>query len=226
MSRLIVALDLPSAEQAEAAIDQLYDLDLHFKIGLESLFAYPERILSYCEARDLRCCIDAKLHDIPRTVAAAARGLVRPFVRMITVHASGGVAMMRAAVDSVEQRARELDMTPPQVFGVTVLTSIEHDADVMRLATLAREAGCSGIVCSAREVREVKSFFGDDFLTLTPGIRPVGTAVGDQQRTATPAEAAAAGADYLVVGRPIFDAPDRRSAAIAVLEEIAVAQVR
>jgi orotidine-5'-phosphate decarboxylase len=226
MSRLVVALDLPTANQAEAAIDELYDLDLHFKIGLESLFGYPERILSYCEARDVRCCIDAKLHDIPRTVAAAARNLVHPFVRMITVHASGGAAMMRAAVESVAQRARELDMRPPQVFGVTVLTSMAHDAEVMRLATLARDAGCNGIVCSAREVREVKSFFGDDFLTLVPGIRPAGIAAGDQRRTATPAEAAAAGADYLVVGRPILDAPDRRAAAAAILDEIAVPQVQ
>jgi orotidine-5'-phosphate decarboxylase len=226
MSRLIVALDLPAAEQAEAAIDELYDLDLHFKIGLESLFGYPERILSYCEMRDVRCCIDAKLHDIPRTVAAAARSLVHPFVRMITVHASGGNAMMRAAVESVGERSRELDVPPPLVFGVTVLTSMSHDAEVMRLATLARDAGCSGIVCSAREVREVKAFFGDDFLTLTPGIRPAGASAGDQRRTATPAEAVAAGADYLVVGRPILDAPDRRAAAVAVLDEMSVSQMR
>lgn len=222
MSGLIVALDLPTAEKAEAAIDDLYDLDLHFKIGLEALFGYPERILSYCEMRDVRCCIDAKLHDIPRTVAAAARSLVHPFVRMITVHASGGSQMMRAAVESVADRARELDVAPPQIFGVTVLTSMPHDSEVMRLATLAHDAGCSGIVCSAREVRQIKAFFGEDFLTLTPAIRPAGFAAGDQQRTATPAQAVTAGADYLVVGRPVLDAPDRRAAATAVLNEMSV----
>jgi orotidine-5'-phosphate decarboxylase len=223
MSRLVVALDVPKPDEAEAVIDELYDLDVIFKVGIEALYGYPERILSFCEARDVRCCIDAKLHDIPRTVAAAARQLVHPFVRIVTVHASGGEAMMHAAVQSVRERAAELGVTPPAVFGVTVLTSHEHDADVMRLATLSRDAGCAGVVCSAREVRELKALFGDDFLAMTPGVRPAGTEARDQARTATPAEAACDGADYLVVGRPILEAPDRRAAAAAILDEIATA---
>jgi orotidine-5'-phosphate decarboxylase len=221
MSRLVVALDVPNAGQAQAAIDELYDLDPLFKIGLEALFGYPERILSYCEERDVRCVIDAKLHDIPRTVAAAARQVVHPFVRAITVHASGGVEMMRVAVESVRARAAELEIRTPDVLGVTVLTSASSARGVLHLATHAREAGCDGIVCSVHETREVKALFGNDFLVMTPGVRPARSAHGDQRRVATPAEAVAAGADYIVVGRPILDAPDRRAAAAAILDEIA-----
>lgn len=233
MSRLVVALDVPEAGEAEAIIDELYDLDLVFKIGLEPLFGYGERLLSYCARRDVRCCIDAKLHDIPRTVAAAARALLTVSVRMLTVHAVGGVAMMRAVVESVNERAGELEMRVPDVFAVTLLTSMDAQSaeevglggnatqTVMRLASLAHDAGCSGIVCSPHEVREIKAVFGSDLLTLVPGVRPAGVDAADQRRTATPAEAIAAGADYLVVGRPILTAHDRRAAALAILEETA-----
>ncbi len=232
MSGLVVALDVPDPSEAEAIVDELYDLDLVFKIGLEPLFGYGDRIRSYCDRRDVRCCLDAKLHDIPRTVAAAARALLTFSARMLTVHAVGGLAMMRAAVDSVRERASELDMRAPDVFAVTLLTSMDEKSAeevglggeatqiVMRLASLARDAGCSGIVCSPREVREVKAVFGDDLLTLVPGVRPAGADAGDQRRAATPSEAIAAGADYLVVGRPILAAADRRAAALAILEEM------
>ena len=232
MAQLIVALDVPSAEDAERLIDQLYPLDVIFKIGLESLYGYPERIFSYCEARDVRYFVDAKLHDIPRTVGAAMTQIVRPGAHIVNVHALGGVEMMRAAVESAQERAEELGITVPHIFAVTILTS--HGAEDLaelglhggpgenttRLAALARDAGCSGVVCSAHEVADLKSFFGQDFLTLTPGIRPAGEAHGDQKRVMTPAQAVAAGADYLVVGRPIVHASDPLAAARAVLEDI------
>lgn len=234
MSRLVVALDVDTFALAEPIVDELYELDVIFKIGLESLLAYPEQILRYCEMRDVRCCIDAKIHDIPRTAAAAAAAVVSPIVRMMTVHALGGTAMMRAAVESVRARASELEMQPPLVFAVTLLTS-HSDEDVadiglegsplesvLRLASLARDAGCSGVVCSPREVRELKAVFGDDLLTLVPGVRPAGAERDDQQRAATPAQAVAAGADYLVVGRPIVLARDRRAAARSILREMAL----
>ena len=228
-----MALDVAGADEAERLIDELYELDVIFKIGLESLFGYPERILSYCEARDVRFFVDAKVHDIPRTVAAAARQLVRPGTHIINVHALGGVEMMRAAVEGTYERAQELGISRPHVFGVTILTS--HGAEdlgelgllggpaenVTRLAALARDAGCSGVVCSAHEVAELKSFFGADFLTLTPGIRPSGAAHGDQKRVMTPARAVAAGADYLVVGRAITQAEKPLEAAQAILSEMA-----
>jgi orotidine-5'-phosphate decarboxylase len=234
MAQLIVALDLPDAEQAERLVDRLFELDVIVKIGLEALFGYPERILSYCEARDVRTFVDAKLHDIPRTVAAAVAHLVRPNVRLVNVHALGGLDMMRAAVDAAGERAAELGINPPHVFAVTLLTSIAPEdlnelglqggagENAIRLAALARDAGCSGVVCSAHEVRDLKRFFGDDFLTLTPGIRPTGSAHADQKRVTTPAQAVAAGSDYLVVGRPIVQAEDPVGAVKAILEEMTV----
>ncbi len=233
-ARLIVALDVPSAQEAERLVDQLYELDVIVKIGLEALCGYKERIVSYCEARDVRTFVDAKLHDIPRTVAAAVAHIVRPNVHLLNVHALGGLEMMRAAVESANARANELGMTPPHVFAVTLLTSIAPEdlnelglqggpgENAIRLAALARDAGCSGVVCSAHEVSDLKRFFGDDFLTLTPGIRPAGAAHGDQKRVTTPAQAVAAGADYLVVGRPIVEAKDPLAAAKAILDEMAV----
>ncbi len=232
MAQLIVALDVADADRAEQLIEQLYELDVIVKLGLEALYGYPERILSYCEARDVRTFIDAKLHDIPRTVAAALSHLVRPNVHLLNVHALGGLEMMRAAVDAVAERAAQLGSTAPHVFAVTVLTSIAAEdlnelglqggpgENAIRLAALARDAGCSGVVCSAHEVRDLKAFFGEDFLTLTPGIRPVGEAHGDQKRVTTPSQAVAAGADYLVVGRPIVESPDPLAAARAILAEM------
>ena len=232
MAQLIVALDVPSADDAERLIDQLYELDVIFKIGIESLYGYPERIFSYCEARDVRFFVDAKLHDIPRTVGAAMAHLVRPGAHIVNVHALGGLEMMRAAVESAQARAQQLGITTPRIFAVTILTS--HGAEDLgelglqggpgenatRLAALARDAGCSGVVCSAHEVRDLKSFFGYDFLTLTPGIRPAGEAHGDQKRVMTPAQAVAAGAEYLVVGRPITQAADPAAAARSVLDDM------
>ncbi len=234
MAQLIVALDVPNAERAEELVDMLYELDVIVKIGIEALYGYPERILSYCEARDVRIFADAKLHDIPRTVGAACRQLVRPNVHIVNVHAVGGLEMMRAAVEAAEARAAELGVATPHVFAVTLLTSIAPEdlnelgfqggpgENAIRLAALARDAGCTGVVCSAHEVRDLKRFFGDDFLTLTPGIRPSGSVHGDQKRVTTPAQAVEAGSDYLVVGRPIVDAADPVAAAKAILEEMSV----
>lgn len=233
MSKLIVALDVQGADEAERLIDELYELDLIFKIGMESLYGYPERIFSYCESRDVRFFVDAKLHDIPRTVGAAIRQLVRPGAHIINVHALGGVEMMRAAVENAHERAGELGLSAPQIFAVTILTS--HGAEdlgelglggglasnAMRLGALARDAGCSGVVCSAHEAADFKSFFGTDFLTLTPGIRPAGVSHGDQKRVMTPAMAVAAGSDYLVVGRAITEAKNPLEAAKAIMSEMA-----
>jgi orotidine-5'-phosphate decarboxylase len=232
MAQLVVALDVPSADRAERLIDQLYELDLIYKVGMESLYGYGDRVFSHMEARDVRHFIDAKVHDIPRTVAAAVKQLVRHGTHIINIHALGGREMMRAAVGAAHERAAELHASRPHVFAVTVLTSMNekelHDVglagdslrNAMHLARLAQEAGCDGVVCSAHEVREVKAALGSDFLTLTPGIRPAGSAHGDQKRVTTPADAVRAGSDYLVVGRPITEAPDPLAAAKAILEEM------
>lgn len=232
MAQLVVALDVQQPDDAERLIDELYELDLVYKVGMEPLYGYGERIFSYMEARDVRHFIDAKLHDIPRTVAAGVKQLVRYGTHIINIHALGGTEMMRAAVHAANERADELGMTRPHVFAVTVLTSMgEADLldvglggdpleNVMRLARLAKDAGCAGVVCSAHESRDIKEMLGRDFLTLTPGIRPAGAPHGDQKRVTTPADAVRAGADYLVVGRPITQAPDALAAAKAILDEM------
>lgn len=231
-AQLVVALDVPAAEQAERLIDELYEFDLIYKVGMEPLYGYGERIFSYMEARDVRHFIDAKVHDIPRTAAAAIKQLVRHGTHIINVHALGGTAMMRAAVEAANERAQELGISPPHVFAVTVLTSMTQSdlldvglagdpaENAMRLARLARDAGCSGVVCSAHEVADVKGLLGRDFLTLTPGIRPAGAEHGDQRRVTSPADAVRAGSDYLVVGRPITEARDPAAAVRAILDDM------
>lgn len=231
-AQLVVALDVPTPEEAERLIDELYDFDLIYKVGMESLYGYGDRIFSYMEARDVRHFIDAKVHDIPRTVAAAVKQLVRHNTHIINVHALGGTEMMKAAVEAAQERAGELGMTPPHVFAVTLLTSMSQadlldvglggDAvdNAMRLARLAHDAGCGGVVCSAHEVVDVKGVLGRNFLTLTPGIRPAGEMHGDQKRVTTPADAVRVGADYLVVGRPITQAVDPAAAAEAILADM------
>ena len=233
MAQLVVALDVAAPGQAERLVDELYELDLIYKVGMEPLYGYGERIFAHLEARDVRHFIDAKLHDIPRTVAAGVKQLVRHGTHIINVHALGGREMMRAAVDAARERAAELAMSPPpHVFAVTILTSMNQSdlrevglgedplEDTLRLANLAKEAGCTGVVCSAQEAGAIKTQLGTDFLTLTPGIRPPGADAGDQKRIMTPQAAVRAGSDYLVVGRPITAASSPLAAAKDILRSM------
>jgi orotidine-5'-phosphate decarboxylase len=230
--RLVVALDVPSPARAASLVEQLAPLNVLFKVGYEAFYGYGDEVraaLATCEAG---YALDLKLHDIPRTVEAAVRAVVRPGVRLMTVHALGGAAMLEAAVKSAEERAAELSIPPPEIFAVTVLTSIGPEdlgelglaggpgENATRLAALARDARCRGVVCSVREVADLKGYFGTEFGTFCPGIRPAGSAHGDQKRAATPREAREAGADYAVVGRPITDDADPLAAARAILAEL------
>lgn len=229
---LIVALDVPELSSATELVAKLAPLDVWFKVGMEALFGYGEALRAELERRNANVFLDAKLHDIPRTVEAAVRALVRPGVRILTVHAIGGNEMLQAAVAAANERASELGIDEPQIFAVTVLTSIAPEElrelglqggpgeNVMRLAALARDARCAGVVCAASEVPDLKAYFGHDFKALCPGIRPAGSAHGDQKRVATPQRAIAAGADYLVVGRPIVEAADPVAAARSILAEM------
>lgn len=231
-TRLIVALDVPVFERAARLVDALGDLDLTFKVGYEAFYGYGSKLVPLLEQRGAAYMLDLKLHDIPRTVHAAVRAVTRPGVALLTVHALGGAAMLAAAVEAAEERAAELGSAPPKIFAVTILTSIGSDElgelglaggpgeNAIRLAGLARAARCAGAVCSVGEAVGLKRSFGADFEALCPGIRPGGSARGDQKRVATPADARTAGVDYIVVGRPIVDDADPAAAAHAILAEL------
>jgi len=237
-AKLIVALDVADFAAASRAVDELAPLGVWFKVGYEALYGYGEAILAKLQALGAGVFVDVKLHDIPRTVEAGVRALVRPGVRIINVHALGGHDMLTAAVDAGAARAGELGIEVPKIFAVTILTSIAPEElnelglqggpgeNVMRLAALARDARCAGVVCSPHEVRDLKAYFGASFEALCPGIRPGGSANGDQKRVATPEVAVEAGADYLVVGRPILTAADPVAAAREILATMDAASAR
>jgi orotidine-5'-phosphate decarboxylase len=231
--RLVVALDVPNAARAATLVERLAPLGVLFKIGYEAFYGYGDAIRGALAARGADYALDLKLHDIPRTVHAAVRDVVRPGVTLMTVHALGGAAMLEAAVEAAGERAAELGMPVPEIYAVTVLTSIGAEElgelglsggvgeNAIRLAALARDARCAGVVCSVREVADLKAFFGTEFGTFCPGIRPAGASHGDQKRAATPRDAREAGADFAVVGRPIVEDADPVNAARAILAELA-----
>ncbi|HXP93608.1 MAG TPA: orotidine-5'-phosphate decarboxylase [Candidatus Binatia bacterium] len=231
-SQLVVALDVSELERARSLVELLRPLGVTFKIGYEALYAFGDALIAQLSGEQTPYVLDLKLHDIPRTVEAAVNAVVRPGLKIVTVHALGGNEMMRAAVEAASESATALGIPEPAIFAVTLLTSIGAEdlnelglmggpgENVIRLAALSRDAGCGGIVCSPHEAADIKSFFGTGFATFCPGIRPTGSAHGDQKRVATPAEALQAGADYIVVGRPITEADDPVAAARAILEEM------
>ena len=231
-TRLVVALDVPTFVRAKQLVDALAGVDVAFKVGYEALYGYGPQLLTLLEARAAAYMLDVKLHDIPRTVHAAVRALVRPGVALLTIHALGGTEMLAAAVEAAGERAAELGIDAPKVLAITVLTSLgpndltqlglagDPAGNALRLAALAHAARCAGVVCSVAEAAGLKSAFGNGFLALCPGIRPGGSAHGDQRRVATPREARAAGADYIVVGRPIVEDADPVAAAQAILTEL------
>jgi orotidine-5'-phosphate decarboxylase len=215
---VFVALDVASEASAVALAKQLQEHVGGFKIGLELFCSCGPRIVESIGAEDV--FLDLKLHDIPNTVASTSKVLSRLGVKIFNVHCLGGRDMMRAAVDAARG-----ENSHSKVIGVTILTS--HDAaslrelglneapqdEVVRLATLARESGLDGVVCSPQEIAQVRAACGEDFLIVTPGIRPAGAALGDQKRVLSPQEALDAGASWLVVGRPITAADDPVAAA-------------
>jgi orotidine-5'-phosphate decarboxylase len=232
--RLFVALDLDSLDDAGRLLDQLQDVVTGVKIGTQLFTSAGPAAVELAHKRGHRVFLDLKFHDIPNTVAGAVRSAVRLGVFMLNVHAAGGVQMMRAAAESAAQAAREFGVARPICLGVTVLTSLDRralerelgvpasvEAHVLRLAESARDAGLDGCVASPHEIRRLRLALGQRFAIVTPGIRPAATTTeDDQKRVATPRAALEAGADYLVVGRPITGARDPKAAAAAVLAEL------
>jgi orotidine-5'-phosphate decarboxylase len=223
--RLIVALDLPSVEAAAAMVARLGDTVSFYKIGYQLAFAGGLAYAPDLIAAGKRVFLDLKLHDIGATVAEGVKSLARLGASFVTVHAYPQT--MKAAVEAREGRLHILAVTVLTSYDDADLAAAGYDFTVPELvaerAAQARDIGVDGIVCSAAEAAKVRSIVGPKFALVTPGIRPAGAAAGDQKRIMTPAAAIAAGADYLVVGRPIVAAPDPKAAAEKVVEEIAKA---
>ncbi|MBK5258152.1 MAG: orotidine-5'-phosphate decarboxylase [Thermoanaerobaculia bacterium] len=222
--RLIVAADLSTRDDILRLADELHGVAGVLKIGLQAFVANGPSLVREIAARGEKVFLDLKFHDIPNTVQHAAREAGALGVAMLTVHAAGGEAMLRAAaLDDVLVLAVTIltSLSPSDVKGVGFAEPPLESA--VRLARLAQSAGLRGIVASPLEIAAIREACGPDLRIVTPGIRPKGAAAGDQSRTMTPAEAIAAGADYIVVGRPITGAKDREAAALAIVEEIASA---
>ena len=233
-SRIFVAIDTTDLERAEAISRALAGVVGGIKIGLELYSAHGVEAVRRLAALGFPIFLDLKFHDIPNTVASAVRAALPLKPALMTVHAAGGPAMLRAAVEA----AAEAGEGRPKIVAVTVLTSLdERDlgligqqgpiaSQVLRLAELAQGAGVDGVVCSPREVAALHDKCGAAFRLVVPGIRPAWAASGDQKRTMTPGEAISAGADYLVIGRPITGSADPRGAAERIAAELAAASAR
>jgi orotidine-5'-phosphate decarboxylase len=233
--RLAVALDLPDRAALLAMARRVAPEAGVLKIGLEAFVAEGPALVREVVASGADVFLDLKLHDIPNTVSRAAAAAVATGAAIVNCHASGGRDMMRAFGDGGRAAAAKAGRRGPKLIAVTVLTSLDAPSlaavglagtpreAAVRLAALAQESGLDGVVCSPEEIAAIRAACGQDFLLVVPGVRPAGAAAGDQKRVATPAEAIRAGADLLVVGRPITGAPDPAAAARAVVTEIASA---
>ena len=234
MDKLLVALDVESGGRALELADKLTGIVGGFKVGSRLFTLEGPALVSELVARRARVFLDLKFHDIPNQVAQAVAAAVHTGAWMVDVHASGGLAMMEAAVKAGREAALQVGRPMPLVVGVTVLTSMNQDMlaqtgverplleQVVSLAQLAKSAGLHGVVASPHEIRAIRQACGADFAIVTPGIRgaSAGGDKNDQMRTMGPAEAVRAGANYLVVGRPIIVAPDPRAAAQKIVEEL------
>ncbi len=231
--RIFVPLDTPDLDKGLALARALVGLVGGVKIGKEFFTALGPAGVERVRALAMPLFLDLKFHDIPNTVAGAVRSAVRMRPTILNVHAAGGRAMMTAAAAAARAEAAKMGLARPLVLGVTVLTSLDAqdlrdigvaggtEAQVVRLATLARDSGLDGVVCSGEEIAPLRQALGPDFKLLVPGIRPLWAASGDQKRILTPAEAVRRGADYLVIGRAITDAGDPVAAARRIADELA-----
>ena len=227
-SGLMVALDMDEGEEAVQLAAEIGPSVAALKVGSQLFTRYGPELVHRITGSGGCVFLDLKYHDIPNTVAKAVKGAAEMGVSWLTVHASGGAEMIRAAREAAGDA---------RILAVTVLTSLDKQAisqigwdgevrdQVVNLAVMAREAGADGIVCSALEVKHLRSVLDDRCALVTPGIRPAGASIDDQARVATPESAVADGADYLVVGRPIVNAPDRKEAVRLILEEMKLGDV-
>jgi orotidine-5'-phosphate decarboxylase len=229
---IIAALDVPSAEAALKLVEQIAPVVGAFKIGNELFTSAGPEIVKKIRATGASVFLDLKFHDIPNTVAKAVTAATKLDVQMLTVHTGGGSEMLKAAENAAEETAWKLGRTPPLVLGVTVLTSLDAgalrevgldvnvDYQVRRLANVATKAGLRGLVCSPLEIVALRKFLPTQIQLVTPGIRTGTEKSDDQKRTLTPKEAITAGANWLVIGRPIYAAENPRAEAEKILETL------
>ena len=234
VARLAVALDFSTRDEILGIARRVAPAADLLKFGLEAFVSFGPGLVREVAAL-APVFLDLKLHDIPNTVAGAAAAAARTGAVILNVHASGGAEMMKAAALAAREAATKGSLPAPKIIAVTILTSLDAAAlesiglsappreAALRLALLAKDSGLDGVVCSPEEAAAIRAAAGPDFLLVVPGIRPAGSAAADQKRIATPSGAVAAGADVLVVGRPITQARDPLAAARLILEEIAAA---
>ena len=242
-SQLIVALDVETLNEVRILVEKLGNSVEIYKVGSQLFTACGPAVVRFIEAQGKKVFLDLKYHDIPNTVASAVTAAVNLSVAlernleasrrnkisqlgifMMTVHTCGGLEMMQAAVEAATKTAKAINVPKPLLVGVTVLTSVEKNDTIRSLvlerAASAKKAGLDGVVASVDEAKAIREKFGNDFVIVTPGIRPSGADAQDQQRIATPKMAVQSGSNYLVVGRPIVQAADPVKAAIQILEEM------
>lgn len=230
--KLIVALDFSRMDQVRQLVEALGSKVNYYKVGMELYYSVGNPVLEYLRDRQKRIFLDLKLHDIPHTVVRGLTALTALGASMLNVHAFGGPAMLKAAVEAVAVEADRLQVERPKLIAVTVLTSMDQTAwadigqtagiaeQVVRLALLVKRAGADGVVASPQEAALIREACGSDFLIVTPGIRPQGAELNDQSRVATPGGALQAGATHLVVGRPVTAAASPREAVDRILAEM------
>lgn len=230
--RLIVALDFHTMSDVQKLVGELGDSVNFYKVGMELFYSVGPGVVEWLKAQDKKIFLDLKLHDIPNTVAGGLCSLMNLGADILNVHSSGGYAMMKTAADALRAEAAKRGVPCPKLIAITVLTSI-GDAEwadlgftlkmanqVVRLAKLAKKAGLDGVVASPQEAALIRDACGENFLIVTPGVRPAGANIDDQSRIATPAAALQNGASHLVIGRPIRAAQNPREAAEKILEEM------
>lgn len=230
--RLIVALDYDNMPDVWQLVESLGDLVDFYKVGMELFYGAGVTAVKYLKSQGKDVFLDLKLHDIPNTVVKSAIVQTQLGVSLFNIHASGGKEMMTKTAKAVEETANKLGIYKPKLIAVTVLTSMNEEEwknlnysvsikeQVVNLARLAKSSGLDGVVASPEEAESIRKECGDDFLIVTPGIRPQGAVLNDQSRVATPKSAIEAGANYLVIGRPITKASDPKEAALNILKEM------
>ena len=229
--RIIIALDVKTSHEALSLVQKLPEAEI-FKVGLTLFASEGPTLLQEIQKQKKKIFLDLKLHDIPHQIAGAVKTGIEHGVHMMTLHASGGREMMAKAAETAQTVAQQTGRSKPLLLAVTVLTSLKKEQlreigmddrvneQVLRLARLAKENGMDGVVCSPQEIDIIKEEFGRDFLVISPGIRPKWAAAQDQKRILTPAEAIAKGVDYMVIGRPITQAPSPAEAFLRITEEL------